>query len=147
VAAEVKINWHADKVRLQVDKSVAGSMANVALRIEEHTKINIRETPGASGQGLVDTGFMWNSVYVVVHRGSKGHESDYDKTQASGAYTDRSGKTVERQIAPRRPLSGKASALVAVGADYAIFQEIKHAFFFKAIEETGKEVGGLIEKF
>lgn len=146
MAAEVKVNWHGDKVRLVVDRAAAGSMANVALRIEERTKVNIREAPGASGQGLVDTGFMWNSVYVVV-QGPRGTESDYDKTQPSGTYTDREGRTVERQIAPKRTLSGKASALVAVGADYAIFQEIKHAFFFRAIEETRKELGGLIEKF
>lgn len=143
MAAEVKIDWRTDKVRLVVGEAFDQSIGNIALRIEEHTKINIQDAPGANGQGLVDTGFMLNSVYAVLKDGF----SNYDQTNPSGSYTNQEGDPVERRIAPRKTLSGGASALVAVGADYAIFQEIKHAFFFKAIEETSREIRGLIQTF
>lgn len=141
MAAEVKINWYEDKVRLVIDRAAAGTMANAALRIEERTKVNITEAPGAGGAGLVDTGFMLNSTYVVIPSGST-----YGQANSSGSYQDRAGREVQRNLAPQRPLTGRASALIAVGADYAIYQEIGHAFLYKAIQEAAREFDGLVEK-
>lgn len=136
------VNWYEDKVRLVINKAVRQSAANIAFRIEELTKINIREAPGASGQGLIDTGFMFNSVYVVTE-----DDSTYNDTEATGLYPDREGRIVERNIAPEEPLDGAALALVAVGAEYAIYQEIEHHFLFDAVEMTAIDIDGLIETF
>jgi hypothetical protein len=140
--ANNQVNWYENKVRLVVDKTIKQSGANIAFRIEERLKINISEAPGASGQGLVDTGFLLNSPYVVTPEGSS-----YDQANQSGMYENREGQMVERNIAPERDLPDDALALVAVGAEYAIYQELEHAFFFKAVEDTAGEVGGLIETF
>lgn len=140
---DAKVNWFGDKVRLVIGKKTGQTLTNVAFRIEERTKVNINEAPGASGQGLIDTGFLLNSTYVVSPQ-----VNTYDQANPSGVYKDRAGKEVERTLAPRQKLKpGESMVLVAVGAEYAIYQEIKHAFFFRAIEDASKELGGLIEKF
>jgi len=141
MAAEVKINWFEDKVRLLINQATAETLANAAFRIEERTKVNITEAPGASGAGLVDTGFMLNSTYVVIPSGST-----YGQANPSGTYQDRAGREVSRELAPERRLAGGAAALIAVGSDYAIYQEIEHAFLYQAIQETAKEFSGLVEK-
>lgn len=140
--AEVKVNWRTDTVRLLVDKKVGQTLTNVALRIEERTKVNINQAPGASGQGLIDTGFMLNSTYVVAP-----NVNTYSDANQSGKYVNRAGAEVERNLAPRIMLPKDAHVLVAVGANYAVYQEVKHSFFYKAIEDTAREVGGLVEKF
>lgn len=139
---EVKINWRMDTIRLLVDKKVGQTLTNVALRIEERTKVNINQAPGASGQGLIDTGFMLNSTYVVAPG-----INTYGDANQSGKYVNRTGTEVERSLAPRVILPKDAKVLVAVGANYAVYQEVKHSFFYQAIEETAREVGGLVEKF
>lgn len=143
--SEPKIDWFADKVRLKIGEHVQRSLEAAAFRIEERTKVNISEAPGASGQGLIDTGFLWNSTYVATPT-----RSTYDQTEPTGLYVspNQGGREVERHIAPEEPLDeDTAAALVAVGAEYAIYLEIKHAFFFKAIEDTRAEFRGLIEQF
>lgn len=138
---DVKVNWFGDKVRLVIGQKTGQTLTNVAFRIEERTKVNINEAPGASGQGLIDTGFLLNSTYVVSPQ-----VNTYDQANPSGIYKDRAGKEVERNLAPSREIKS-GEVLVAVGAEYAVYQEIKHAFFFRAIEDASKELGGLIEKF
>lgn len=137
-----KVNWYGDKVRLKIGQAEQGTLLNAALRIEERTKVNINQAPGASGQGLIDTGFMINSVYTVAPQ-----RNTYDQTDKTGTYTNRQGQQVKREIAPEAKLPSGAAALVAVGAEYAIYQEIKHGFFFKAIEDTAVEFKSLVETF
>jgi hypothetical protein len=137
-----EVNWYKDKVKLVLDKHVQQSIEAIAFRIEERTKVNISEAPGASGQGLIDTGFMINSTYTVLPDGSS-----YGDADQSGFYQNREGLEVERNLAPERPLPRGAGALVAVGAEYAIYQEMEHGFFIQAIEDTAKEIGGLVKTF
>lgn len=137
-----EVNWYKEKVKLVVDKAIQHSIEAIAFRVEERTKVNISEAPGAGGQGLIDTGFMLNSVYVVLPDGGT-----YDQTDGSGLYINNAGHEVERNKAPERPLPKNAGALIAVGADYAIYQEMQHFFLFKALEDTAAEIGGLVEKF
>jgi len=139
--SNVKIDWYKNKAVLAIDKRFAKAAVQIAHRIEERTKVNISEAPGASGQGLIDTGFMINSVYVVTPEGSS-----YDQANQSGQYENREGQMVERRIAPEIKLHQYAAAMVAVGAEYAIYQEIEHGFFIKAIEAAWGEAGGLIQE-
>lgn len=132
--ADAQINWYKEKAVLAVDKKFQHLMANIAFKIEELTKENIYNTPGASGEGLVDTGFMANTVYVVTREGST-----YNEASQSGLYQNREGQMVPREIAPEIDLHEYAIALIVVGANYAIHQEIKHGFFFKAIQDAWNE--------
>lgn len=137
-----KVNWYEENVNLVIDDHVKQSAEAIAFRIEERAKINISEAPGTSGQGLIDTGFMLNSTYVVLP-----DKSTYSQANPSGTYPDREGRDAERNLAPERPLPGDALALIAVGAEYAIYQELEHGFLFIAVEDTAKEVEGLVKKF
>lgn len=133
--ADAQINWYKEKAVLAVDKKFQHLMSDIAFKIEELTKENIYNTPGASGEGLVDTGFMANSVYTVIRE----QGSTYNEANQSGLYQDRQGQMVKREIAPEIALHEYAVALVAIGANYAIHQEIKHGFFFKAIQDAWNE--------
>lgn len=136
------VNWYEDKVKLVIDDHVKQSIEAIALRIEERTKVNISEAPGASGQGLIDTGFMINSTYVVLP-----DKSSYGEADQTGPYLNREGQIVDRTLAPERKLPRGAGALVAVGAEYSVFLELQHGFFIRAIEDTAKEIGGLVKTF
>lgn len=141
--SDTTFNWYDKKVNLVIERKTGQSLTNVALRIEERTKVNINQAPGASGQGLIDTGFLLNSTYVVSP-----NKNTYDQANQTGTYKNRAGEDVQRNLVPRQKLKpGFAMVLVAVGADYAIYQEIEHSFFYRAIEETSKELKGLIETF
>lgn len=141
--SDLLFNWYEDQAKLVLDKKVGGSLVKAAFRIEERTKVNINQAPGASGQGLIDTGFMINSVYVVT----EGGRNTYDRTDPTGLYTNLKGDQVERHIAPEMPLPDDAAALVAVGAEYAVYQEIIHHFFYQALLDTAAEFDSLVEKF
>lgn len=141
--SDTTFNWYDKKVSLVIERKTGQSLTNVALRIEERTKVNINQAPGASGQGLIDTGFLLNSTYVVSP-----NTNTYDQTNQTGQYRNKAGEDVQRTLAPRQKLKpGFAMVLVAVGADYAVYQEIEHNLFYRAIEETSKELSGLIETF
>lgn len=140
--SDLVFNWYEDQAKLVLDKKVGGSLVKAAFRIDERTKVNINQAPGASGQGLIDTGFMINSVYVATP-----NRSTYDRTDPTGLYTNLKGEQVERHIAPEMPLPDDAAALVAVGAEYAVYQEIQHHFFYQALLDTAAEFDSLVEKF
>lgn len=142
MSADLLFNWFEDQAKLVIDQKTHGSLGKAAFRIEERTKVNINQAPGASGQGLIDTGFMLNSTYVVTPT-----RSTYDRTDATGLYNNLKGEEVERHIAPEIPLPDDAAALAAVGAEYAVYQEIIHHFFYQAILDTSEEFDSLIEKF
>jgi hypothetical protein len=135
-------NWFEGQAKLVIEQKTQESLNKAAFRIEERTKVNINEAPGASGQGLIDTAFMLNSTYVAMP-----NRSTYDKTLATGLYANREGADVERHIAPEVPFPNGAAALVAVGAEYAVYQEIIHHFFYQAILDAASEFDGLVEKF
>ncbi|MCB8942544.1 MAG: hypothetical protein H6658_02090 [Ardenticatenaceae bacterium] len=109
-------------------------LAAVAARIEGQAKINI------VANDQVDTAFMLNSVY---HIGVKG--SSYGQANSSGQYTNKEGQQVKRQMAPEAQLPPGYDALVAVGANYAIFQEMMKSFLYKALVDVAAEAGGIIE--
>lgn len=132
VSKNGKVDWYTEEVTAHFKGVTRKALSAVAARIEGQTKINI------VGNDQVDTGFMLNTVY---HVGAGG--STYN--QASGYYTNQEGQQVKRQMAPQAALPLNAEALVAVGANYAIFQELQDPFLYKALTQVASEAGGIIE--
>lgn len=132
---DARVDWYEDEVMLRLEDATDDLLKQAAFQMEAHTKTNIRNN------GQVDTGFMMNSVYAIYPDGS----DSYDATNASGKYQNRSGDSVERNLAPRRTLEDDAGAGVAVGAEYAAYQEQQNSFLYRALEQVQEEVGGIIE--
>jgi len=128
-----EVKMYLDHVQVKVAAVSDKALEAVALQIEAQTKVNIQKN------GQIDTGFMLNSTYVVTK-----NSSTYKS--ASGSFTNREGKTVQRQIAPQQTLPGNAKAAVSVGADYAIYQEVKKPFLYPAAETVAGQVKGTVEK-
>ena len=105
-------------------------LAKIAFQMASHARANIQ----ANGQ--IDTSFMVNSVYVVIDRGS----STYGGVRSSGFLQNRAGRRVYRQVAPSHPAK-KNGAVVAVGANYAYWQERRKSFLRKAALQTSKDFG------
>lgn len=132
-----KVTMHINEAVLKVEDASEAALAALAFQIEAQTKANIQ----ANGQ--IDTGFMLNSVYSLAraqHTGATTHDS----TWKSGKYTNKAGDSVSRKRAPRRTL-GEATAAVAVGANYAIFQEEKNSFLFKAARAVASQAKAILE--
>ncbi len=135
-----KVDWYAEQVLLRVDKATDELLDKVALQVAGQAKINIRDN------GQIDTGFMVNSVYTVTRKGS-----GYSQALAEALtqiWSKKKQKNVNHSgdMGPEIGLPENAKAGVAVGAEYAIYQEIKRSFLYKALEQVVPQVGGAIEK-
>lgn len=131
MAAKGQVNWYEDEVRLQLTEALAAMLDKAALLIEAQTKVNIRNN------GQVDVGFLMNSVYVVTPRSNS-------YVDASGKhYSKKEERQVERLMAPEATPKADG-ALVAVGAEYAIYQEEQIAFLYPAVETVAKTLEGEI---
>ena len=131
-----QVNWYEDEVMLALENATDELLQAAAFQLEAHTKVNIRSN------GQIDTGFMLNSVYALYPDGS----DTYDATHASGNYQNRNGDSVARGLAPRRSLEDGAGAGVAVGAEYAAYQEQQNSFLYRALEQVRDDIGGIIQQ-
>jgi len=110
-----------------IKNATQDELAKFAFQIETQTKANIQKN------NQIDTGFMLNSVYTVAEAGG----NTYAATRPTADYTSRkSGAKAKRKRAPQRTVPGKASAIVAVGAEYAVHQETKKPFLYPAAEQA-----------
>jgi len=125
----VKTRFYTESVIARIKDATAEELAAFAFQIEAQAKVNIQENR------QIDTGFMLNSVYTVSQAGSS-----YGSANKTGAYNNRAGSKVKRKIAPERSLPKKAAAIVAVGADYAIYQEEKKSFLYRAAQTASSEM-------
>jgi len=117
-------------------KKAGEEMADkVALQIEAQTKVNIQQN------GQIDTGFMLNSTYTVSKK-----RNTYGKTNPNGEYVSQEGDLVKREIAPAVRLPSDALAAVSVGAEYAVYQEVKKPFLYPAVKTVAGQVGGKAQK-
>lgn len=109
----------------------------MALVVEGQAKINVREN------GQIDTGFMVNTVYTVG-----ASQNNYAQTWADGEYksTKRPGEWVDEKKAPEMAPSSDDSAIVAVGAEYAIYQEAAKSFLYKALQQSKGAFGATVKK-
>ena len=117
-------------VLLAIENASEKAGHKLALQIEAKTKVNIQQN------GQIDTGFMLNSTYTVSR-----NADTYGQADSSGRYQNLEGYDVERKIAPQVKLPSDAVAACAVGAEYAIYQEVKKSFLFAAAENVARSQG------
>jgi hypothetical protein len=114
-------------------------LTKLAFDIEAGTKQNI------VGNDQVDTGFMLNSVYTVTPA-SSGYAAAQAAAQA--CTRGRDGRAVDHiddmAMEVVRPLDLRTG--VAVGANYAIYQELRKSFFYAAAEAVLQRAGGTLER-
>lgn len=127
-----EVDWFSEEVILKLLDVTENGLEAVAARVDALAKQNIITND------QVDTGFMANSVYFAT-----GNVSSY--TDGSGTLTDKNGNLVERDMAPEAPLPSEYRALVCIGANYAIFQEMENPFLYPALVQVAGEADGIIE--
>lgn len=125
-----RVDWYGEDVSLRLEEAAQEVIAQAALRIEAHAKVNIRDN------GQIDTGFMLNSVYVKLPE-----TSTYGQARAAAGAQNADGS-----MAPEVALPQDAGAAVVVGAAYAIFQEAQQPFLYPAVGRTQREMGGIVER-
>ena len=130
-----ELTWYGQTVSLHFDRMTRRGLTAVAAHVDGLTKLNI------IANDQVDTGFMVNSVYFVGES-----ESTYAEANADGPYTNKAGQMVTRQLAPEAVLPDAYAALVCVGANYAIFQEMALPFLYPALLQAAAETGGILQK-
>jgi hypothetical protein len=133
--ADAKLDWKGKAVQLKVENVGQKGLEAMVFDLEGRTKDQIR----ANGQ--IDTSFMVNSVYTVTRAG----QSTYESASTTGTYTNKAGEDVERTKAPQAALPNDAAALVAVGAEYAVFQESKKSFLYVSAEALASAAKGTVE--
>ena len=127
------VKTYLKEIRVIAKDATAQVLNALALQIEGQTKANIVEN------NQVDTGFMLNSVYSVTPVGST-----YGDTNPSGTELSPINGYVERTIAPEVKVADGGAA-VAVGADYAVYQEAKQSFLLRAAETVAQQAGAVCE--
>lgn len=150
-----RTEWRGDDLILILEGVAAEALLSSALIVEGAAKQNIVKND------QIDTGFLLNSVYTVAPT-----KSNYDEAEASatGKVTAEGKKRVHLvgkrksrkknkwvnvtgRMLPQEPLPNENTALVAVGAEYGIFQELKNSFLFKALENESGTLGAELQKF
>lgn len=113
-----KTKFYTREVLVKVANVSREALGAVAIQLEAQTKVNI------TANNQVDTGFMLNSVYAVMEDGST-------YSQAAGQAR---AQAADREMAPERELPSDAMAGVGVGAEYAVFQEARTSFLYRAAQ-------------
>jgi hypothetical protein len=126
--ANGRVDWYGEDVILTVDDTTGQVLARIALQVEGQAKVNIQ----ANGQ--IDTGFMLNSGYTVTD-----DESTYAEALAKASSRNPEGEMVQQVALPEG-----VGAAVAFGAEYAVFQELIESFLYRALEQVGPNVEGII---
>lgn len=131
-----------EHVKRVVARASLQTAATVAFQVEAQTRVNIQENR------QIDTGFMLNSVYTITHTGSF-----YGKAWPTGSYpvdpSKHSGQTGLRraELAPEARMPKGSLAGILVGAEYAIWQELRMSFLYAAAEMVGSKIkGSVVEK-
>lgn len=119
--------WREKEVRLQLEEASEAMIRKAAFLVEQQAKVNIQQN------GQIDTGFLVNSVYV----NTPGQSTYGDAAAAAGAQDGQKGMSGERPA----PADG---AVVAVGAEYAIYQEERLPFLYPALESVAGRMAGEI---
>lgn len=133
MAGKSRMKSYRPKVMLVVKDASEEALTKLAFQVEAQAKVNIQ------GNDQIDTGFMLNSVYTVGKNG----ESSYNSTRPSGKYRSRATQgEAQRTRQAQLNVPEKASAIVAVGAEYAIYQEERKSFLYAAAEKVAAGTPG-----
>jgi hypothetical protein len=137
--SDVEVKFYIDHVKVTVDKATDEVLKMLAYRIVEGTQLNIRSND------QIDTGFLINSVYPIWKDGSGYADA---KAEAEQRTTGKDGRHVDHSddMAPEPSLPGDASAGVVVGANYAIYNEVRIPFLYPAAQAAAAEFGGEAEQ-
>lgn len=122
----MSVKWDGQIISLQINKHLREAMGAVAVQLEGMTKVNI------TTNGQIDTGFMRASVY------------SRDAEQSSYANTEERRHGVVMRL-PEAEVPSEAVALVGVAAEYAVFQELRESFLYRAVLEIAPQVGSIIQ--
>ena len=114
----VQVDWYANDVLLAIEEATHEALLAMGFDVEGQAKINVQQN------GQIDTGFMVNSVYTT-----DGSESGYRAASAAAH-----AKNPEGEMAPEAD-AGEGVA-VAVGASYAVYQEMKNSFLYRGLEQV-----------
>ncbi len=137
---DAEVYLRLDHVLITVRKASQKALEAVAFQTEGRAKVKVREND------QIDTGFMLNSLYTVTpkstgYSSAKGAAETLTKSRRTGGEVDHSG-----DMAPEQRLPDGVAAAVVVGANYAIYQEVKQSFLYAGAEEAAKEAGGICER-
>lgn len=127
--AKAKVDWYANDVIMLVDGATDEFLAKLAFQIQGQARINIQTNK------QIDTGFMLNSVYVVTPE-----KSDYSERKAEAEI-----RNPKANMAPQVRLPHGAKAAVCAGAEYAIYQEARKSFLYRALEQVSNEAEGVLK--
>jgi len=130
--AEAEINWYEEDVVLAVERASDEFLTQLAFQGEALAKVNIQ----ANGQ--IDTGFMLNSTYGMGPNGSHRGEAQ------GAAYAAAAFAGEAKGMAPAPTLEDGQAGLHAA-AEYAIYQEMRQSFLYKAVEALQEQAGGEIQ--
>ncbi len=129
---DFEIDWYAEDLLFRVDLATDDIVTQLALQGVAYVKVNIQS------KGLIDTGFMLNTVYAITPKGTAGSPS------SSGYYENKQGKLVYRAAAAV-PAIEPHTAAIHVAAEYTIYQEIEQAFLYDALKQLQAIAPGVIE--
>ena len=127
------LQWYGGQARMIVQDASDEMMLRLALMVETEAKLNVVEND------QIDTGFMLNTIYHVAPA-----SNSYSSTEAGGVKVGKDGtkRTVEK--APQVDIPPEFQAAVAVGAEYAVFQEMRRSFLYLALEQVADKAPGVI---
>lgn len=130
--ADSGVDWHHQRISLEIADASAEVIQRTLIRLEQETKLQIVEND------QVDTGFMLNTVYWRTPvAGTYGGQ-----TWADGVYQNQAGQAVTREKAPEAPLASGAAGLFGVAALYAIYQEMIRPFIWPALQRVAARTAG-----
>lgn len=129
-----KVVWKGKEVLLKLQNATADALEAAAFSVEGRAKRNI------VNNDQVDTGFMLNSVYAV---GQGSDQLDnYVQAQAQAGSKNPDADFLSKE----KPPADGMTSIVAVGAEYAIYQELRNSFLYLALQQEVKEFGGILEE-
>lgn len=122
------VKLYLDHVKLTVKGAGQQALEALAFQIEGQAKIQIQEN------GQIDTGFLLNSVYTLTPR-----SSGFRAAHAAAKARNPKAAIVEA------PALNEGAAVV-VGANYAIYQEVRKSFLYAGAERVARTAGGKAEQ-
>lgn len=120
--------FYQSQVRAAVERATDKLLREIVFTGEGLVAANIQEND------QIDTGFMWNSVYAATPG-----DSHYGAAKALAE-----ARNSKAEMSPE-VMPGQHEAILAVGAEYAIYQEARKSFLWKAIEQLKAEFPQIVK--